>query len=378
MIPRTVYSSDHELFRDAVRRFVSHEIEPYHAQWEKDGVVSREVWRSAGANGLLCSFVPEQYGGPGGDFLHTAIVIEELAKVEATGPAFHLHSGIVTPYILHYGSEAQKQKWLPGMCAGEIIGAIAMTEPGAGSDLQGMRARAVRDGDSYVLNGQKTFISNGQIADLVITVCKTDPEAGAKGMSLLVTERGDAGFTRGRNLEKVGWHAQDTSELFYSDVRLPADRLLGEENRAFKYLMQELAQERLIVAIRSATTLETALTNTVAYTQGRIAFGKPLFALQNTRFKLAECKTQAVVARTFVDRCIEMHMAGMLDANDAAMAKLHVTETLGRVLDECLQLHGGYGYMWEYPIARAWAGHRVSRIAGGSSEIMKEIISRTL
>lgn len=378
MIPRTVYSSDHELFRDAVRRFVSHEIEPYHAQWEKDGVVSREVWRSAGANGLLCSFVPEQYGGPGGDFLHTAIVIEELAKVEATGPAFHLHSGIVTPYILHYGSEAQKQKWLPGMCAGEIIGAIAMTEPGAGSDLQGMRARAVRDGDSYVLNGQKTFISNGQIADLVITVCKTDPEAGAKGMSLLVTERGDAGFTRGRNLEKVGWHAQDTSELFYSDVRLPADRLLGEENRAFKYLMQELAQERLIVAIRSATTLETALTNTVAYTQGRIAFGKPLFALQNTRFKLAECKTQAVVARTFVDRCMEMHMAGMLDANDAAMAKLHVTETLGRVLDECLQLHGGYGYMWEYPIARAWAGHRVSRIAGGSSEIMKEIISRTL
>ncbi len=378
MIPRTVYSSDHELFRDAVRRFVSQEIEPYHAQWEKDGVVSREVWRSAGANGLLCSFVPEQYGGPGGDFLHTAIVVEELAKVEATGPAFHLHSGIVTPYILHYGSEAQKQKWLPGMCAGEIIGAIAMTEPGAGSDLQGMRARAVRDGDSYVLNGQKTFISNGQIADLVITVCKTDPEAGAKGMSLLVTERGDAGFTRGRNLEKVGWHAQDTSELFYSDVRLPADRLLGEENRAFKYLMQELAQERLIVAIRSATTLETALTNTVAYTQGRVAFGKPLFALQNTRFKLAECKTQAVVARTFVDRCMELHMAGMLDANDAAMAKLHVTETLGRVLDECLQLHGGYGYMWEYPIARAWAGHRVSRIAGGSSEIMKEIISRTL
>ena len=378
MIPRTVYSSDHELFRDAVRRFVSQEIEPYHAQWEKDGVVSREVWRAAGANGLLCSFVPAQYGGPGGDFLHTAIVIEELAKVEATGPAFHLHSGIVTPYILHYGSEAQKQKWLPGMCAGEIIGAIAMTEPGAGSDLQGMRARAVRDGDSYVLNGQKTFISNGQIADLVITVCKTDPEAGAKGMSLLVTERGDAGFTRGRNLQKVGWHAQDTSELFYSDVRLPADRLLGEEHHAFKYLMQELAQERLIVAIRSATTLETALTNTVAYTQGRIAFGKPLFALQNTRFKLAECKTQAVVARTFVDRCMEMHMAGMLDANDAAMAKLHVTETLGRVLDECLQLHGGYGYMWEYPIARAWAGHRVSRIAGGSSEIMKEIISRTL
>ena len=378
MIPRSIYSSDHELFRAAVRRFVEAEIQPHHAQWEKDGVVSREVWRAAGTNGLLCSFVPEQYGGPGGDFLHTAIVIEELAKVEATGPAFHLHSGIVAPYILHYGTEAQKQRWLPGMCAGEIIGAIAMTEPSAGSDLQGMRARAVRDGDDYLVNGQKTFISNGQLADLVVTVCKTDPAAGAKGMSLLVAERGDAGFTRGRNLEKVGWHAQDTSELFYSDVRLPLDRLLGEENRAFKYLMQELAQERLIVAIRSITTLETAVASTVAYTRQREAFGKPLFALQNTRFKLAECQTQAVVARTFVDRCMEMHMQGQLDANDAAMAKLHVTETLSKVLDECLQLHGGYGYMWEYPIARAWAGHRVSRIAGGSSEIMKEIISRTL
>ena len=378
MIPRSIYSSDHELFRATVRRFVEAEIQPHHAQWEKDGVVSREVWRAAGSNGLLCSFVPEQYGGPGGDFLHTAIVIEELAKVEATGPAFHLHSGIVAPYILHYGTEAQKQRWLPGMCAGEIIGAIAMTEPGAGSDLQGIRARAVRDGDHYLVNGQKTFISNGQLADLVITVAKTDPEAGAKGMSLLVVERGDVGFTRGRNLEKVGWHAQDTSELFYSDVRLPLERLLGEENRAFKYLMQELAQERLIVAIRSITTLETAVAATVAYTRQREAFGKPLFALQNTRFKLAECQTQAVVARTFVDRCMEMHMQAQLDANDAAMAKLHVTETLSKVLDECLQLHGGYGYMWEYPIARAWAGHRVSRIAGGSSEIMKEIISRTL
>ena len=334
MIPRSIYSSDHELFRAAVRRFVEAEIQPHHAQWEKDGVVSREVWRAAGSNGLLCSFVPEQYGGPGGDFLHTAIVIEELAKVEATGPAFHLHSGIVAPYILHYGTEAQKQRWLPGMCAGEIIGAIAMTEPGAGSDLQGMRARAVRDGDHYLVNGQKTFISNGQLADLVITVAKTDPEAGAKGMSLLVVERGDVGFTRGRNLEKIGWHAQDTSELFYSDVRLPLERLLGEENRAFKYLMHELAQERLIVAIRSITTLETAVAATVAYTRQREAFGKPLFALQNTRFKLAECQTQAVVARTFVDRCMEMHMQAQLDANDAAMAKLHVTETLSKVLDE--------------------------------------------
>lgn len=378
MMSRTVYAPEHELFRDMVRRFVEQEIVPFHAQWEKDGIVSREVWRKAGEQGLLCSFVPETYGGPGGDFLHTAIVIEELAKVEATGPAFHLHSGIVAPYILHYGTEAQKQRWLPGMCAGELIGAIAMTEPGAGSDLQGMRSRATRDGDAFVLNGQKTFISNGQIADLVITVAKTDPEAGAKGMSLFVVERDDPGFSRGRNLEKVGWHAQDTSELFYSDVRLTADRLLGEENRAFRYLMQELAQERLIVALRSITTLETAVANTVAYTKQREAFGKPLFALQNTRFKLAECHTQAAVTRCFVDRCLALHMQGELDANDAAMAKLQATEALNRVLDECLQLHGGYGYMWEYPIARAWAGHRVSRIAGGSSEIMKEIISRTL
>ncbi|MBX9608248.1 MAG: acyl-CoA dehydrogenase family protein [Gammaproteobacteria bacterium] len=378
MMSRTVYAPEHELFRDMVRRFVEQEIVPFHAQWEKDGIVSREVWRKAGEQGLLCSFVPEIYGGPGGDFLHTAIVIEELAKVEATGPAFHLHSGIVAPYILHYGTEAQKQRWLPGMCAGELIGAIAMTEPGAGSDLQGMRSRATRDGDAFVLNGQKTFISNGQIADLVITVAKTDLEAGAKGMSLFVVERDDPGFSRGRNLEKVGWHAQDTSELFYSDVRLTADRLLGEENRAFRYLMQELAQERLIVALRSITTLETAVANTVAYTKQREAFGKPLFALQNTRFKLAECHTQAAVTRCFVDRCLALHMQGELDANDAAMAKLQATEALNRVLDECLQLHGGYGYMWEYPIARAWAGHRVSRIAGGSSEIMKEIISRTL
>lgn len=378
MLPRTVYSSEHEIFRASVRRFVEREIVPHHEQWERDGVVSREVWRAAGDNGLLCCFVPPEYGGPGGDFLHIAIVTEELARVEASGPAFHLHSGIVAPYVFQYGTEAQKQAYLPGMCSGEIIGAIAMSEPAAGSDLAGIRTSARRDGDAWTINGQKTFISNGQISDLVITACKTDPEAGAKGISLFLVERDDTGFERGRNLEKIGWKAQDTSELFYSNVEVAGERLLGEENRGFSYLMDQLAQERLIVAIRAAATIEAALSATVAYTRDREAFGKPLFAFQNTRFKLAEVKTQAAVVRTFIDRCMTLHMDGALDADDAAMAKLHATETMCAVLDDCLQLFGGYGYMWEFPIARAWAGQRVSRIAGGSSEIMKEIIARTL
>lgn len=378
MIPRTVYSEEHEMFRASVRRFVENEIVPYHDAWERDGIVSRDVWRAAGENGLLCCDVPEEYGGPGGDFLHIGIVIEELARVEASGPAFHLHSGIVAPYILNYASEAQKKELLPAMCSGELIGAIAMSEPGAGSDLASIRTQAVRDGDDYVINGQKTFISNGQISDLIVTACKTDPEAGAKGISLIVVRDGDDGFSRGRNLEKVGWKAQDTSELFYADVRVPTERLLGEEHHGFTYLMHELAQERLIVAIRAAATIEAALEETVTYTKDREAFGKPIFGFQNTRFKLAEVKTQAAVVRSFIDRLMELHVAGELSADDAAMAKLFSTETMCRVLDECLQLFGGYGYMWEFPIARAWAGQRVARIAGGSSEVMKEIIARTL
>ncbi len=378
MIPRTVYSEEHEMFRASVRRFVENEIVPYHEAWERDGIVSRDVWRAAGENGLLCCDVPEQYGGPGGDFLHIGIVIEELARVEASGPAFHLHSGIVAPYILNYASEAQKKELLPGMCSGELIGAIAMSEPGAGSDLASIRTQAVRDGDDYVIDGQKTFISNGQISDLIVTACKTDPEAGAKGISLIVVRDGDDGFSRGRNLEKVGWKAQDTSELFYADVRVPTERLLGEEHHGFTYLMHELAQERLIVAIRAAATIEAALEETVTYTKDREAFGKPIFGFQNTRFKLAEVKTQTAVVRSFIDRLMELHVAGELSADDAAMAKLFSTETMCRVLDECLQLFGGYGYMWEFPIARAWAGQRVARIAGGSSEVMKEIIARTL
>ncbi|MEQ8497659.1 MAG: acyl-CoA dehydrogenase family protein [Gammaproteobacteria bacterium] len=378
MIPRDVFSEEHEIFRASVRRFVEREIVPYHAAWEADGVVSREVWRAAGEHSLLCPFVPEAYGGAGGDFLHVAVVAEELARVDATGPAFHLHSGIVAPYVLEYGTEAQKQRWLPGMCSGDIIGAIAMSEPAAGSDLAAIRTRAERDGDSYVVNGQKTSISNGQLADLVITACKTDTQAGARGISLLLVDTATPGFSRGRNLDKIGWKAQDTSELFYDDVRVDADALLGAENRGFHQLMQQLAQERLIVALRSAVTMEAALAWTLDYTRGREAFGRPLAEFQNTRFKLAEVKARAVVTRTFIDRCLALHMAGQLDATDAAIAKLHATETLMAVLDDCLQLHGGYGYMWEFPIARAWAGHRVSRIAGGSSEIMKEIIARAL
>lgn len=378
MIPRTVYSEEHEIFRESVKKFVAKEIVPFHEEWEKQGVVSRDLWLAAGETGLLCSFIPEKYGGPGGDFLHTAIVIEELAKVEASGPAFHLHSGIVAPYILHYGTEDQKNNLLPKMCSGEIIGAIAMSEPNAGSDLAGMRTSAVRDGDEFTISGQKTFISNGQLADIVVTACKTDKTAGAKGISLILVKRDDCGFNRGRNLEKIGWKAQDTSELFFENVTVPIDRLLGEENKGFSYLMDELAQERLIVSIRAATTIESALVETVNYTKGREAFGKTIFGFQNTRFKLAETKTQATVVRLLVDKCLELHMIGQLSADDAAIAKLYSTETMCSVLDDCLQLFGGYGYMWEYPIARAWAGQRVARIAGGSSEIMKEIISRTL
>ncbi len=379
MIPRTIYSGEHELFRDGVRAFIEAEVTPHHAAWEAAGIVSREVWRNAGKAGLLCCAIPEAYGGAGADFLFSAVVVEELARAGATGPAFYLHSDIVAPYILHYGSEALKRRWLPGMASGETIGAIAMTEPGAGSDLQAIRTRAIRDGDHYVIDGQKTFISNGQLADVVIVVAKTEPGEKAKGISLILVERGMPGFERGRNLEKVGYKAQDTSELFFDGVRVPASNLLGEaEGQGFVQLMQQLPQERLLVAIRCATSIEAALEWTLDYTTQRQAFGRPLAQFQNTRFKLADIKTAAAVCRVFVDRCIALHADGALTAEDAAMAKLHATELLCRVVDDCVQMHGGYGYMWEYPVARAWADSRMSRIAGGSSEIMREIIGRDL
>ncbi|PHQ68809.1 MAG: acyl-CoA dehydrogenase [Sneathiella sp.] len=378
MIPRTLFVEEHHLFRASARKFVEERVAPFHADWEKAGKVSREVWREAGAGGFLCCSVPEEYGGAGVDFTFGAIFTEELARVGATGPAFHLHSEIVAPYITAYGTEEQKQKWLPGLISGEVITAVAMSEPGAGSDLQNIRTTAIADGDDYVINGQKVFISNGQLADLVVLACKTDPAAGGKGVSLVLVEGDRAGFTRGRNLEKAGYKAQDTSELFFNDVRVPKSNLLGVEGRGFKQLMQQLPQERLVIAVRSATVVETALEWTIQYTKERKAFGKSISDFQNTQFKLAEIKAQSVMLRTYVDKCIETHLKGELTAVDAAMAKMQSTEMMCQVLDDCVQLHGGYGYMWEYPITRAWADNRMARIAGGTSEIMKQIISRDI
>ncbi len=377
MIPRTLFSEEHAIFRESVRRFIAAEITPYHAQWEKDGMVPRALWRKAGAAGLLCTAVPEAYGGMGGDFLMSLVVLEELGLAAASGPFFTLHSDIVAPYLVKYGSEAQKRRFLPGMASGEIIGAIAMTEPSGGSDLQRLRTNAIRDGDDYVINGQKVFISNGQLANLVIVACKTDPREAAKGISLILVETDRPGFTS-RRLEKIGLKAQDTSELFFADLRVPVSNLLGGEGRGFAQLMTELAQERLIQAARAVIMCEAALGWTIDYVTQREAFGQTLAAFQNTQFTLAELKAEITQARVFVDRLTELLLAGALDAVDAAIAKLTTTELQGRVMDQCLQLFGGYGYMWEYPIARAWADARQSRIAGGTIEVMKHIIGRSL
>ena len=373
-----VTTEQHEAFRDQVRRFVAREITPHHEAWEKAGEVDRALWRKAGAAGLLCCGVPEDYGGPGGDFSFAAVVIEELARANASGPGFAAHSDIVAPYLLHHGSEEQKREWLPKLASGEAVGAIAMTEPGTGSDLQGVRTTAIADGNHLVVNGAKTFITNGQQADLVIVVAKTDPDAGAHGTSLVLVEREREGFARGRNLEKIGLKAQDTSELFFDQVRVPRTNLLGEEGKGFEYLMSELPQERLIIALGAVAHAEAGLGWTLAYVKERRAFGKAIADFQNTRFRLAEAKTEIAVGRAFVDQCLARHMAGGLDATTAAMAKLWCTEMECRVLDACLQLHGGYGYMWEYPIARAWADARVARIYGGTNEIMRELIGRSL
>lgn len=374
----TPWTAGHEAFRDQVRRFVAREIAPHHADWERDGAVPRELWEKAGAAGLLCCGIPEEHGGPGGDFGHAAVVIEELARAGASGPGFSVHSDIVAPYILRYGSDDQKREWLPRLVSGQAIGAIAMTEPGAGSDLQGIRTAARADGNHLVVDGQKTFITNGQSADLIIVVAKTAPDKGARGTSLVLVEADRDGFSRGRNLEKVGLKAQDTSELFFDSVRVPRTNLLGEENRGFAHLMDDLPQERLIIALGAVAAAEAALEWTVAHVKGRKAFGKALADFQNTRFVLAEVKTEAAVARAFVDRCLAEHLEGGLDPATAAMAKLWCTEMQCRAIDACVQLHGGYGYMWEYPVARAWADARVGRIFGGANEIMKELIARTL
>ena len=378
MIPRTIYQQEHELFRDTVHKFLADEAAPYHEQWEIDGQVDRSIWLKAGELGMLCPSVSENYGGVGVDFRYNAIVNEEVSRAGLTGLGFFLHSDIAVPYLSHYGTEDQKSTYLPRLVSGEIITAIAMTEPHTGSDLQGIKTTAVKDGDSYILNGSKTFITNGQMADLVIVVAKTDPALGAKGISLFLVEASTEGFTKGRNLKKVGMKAQDTSELFFDNVRLPKSALLGEENQGFTYLMQDLPQERLSVAISGIAAAESILQQTVTYTMERKAFGKPIANLQNTQFKLAELDTELTAARVFLDRCLELHLSKELDTVTASKAKLLCTDLQFKVMDECLQLHGGYGYMWEYPVARAWADARVQKIYAGTNEIMKLIIARSL
>ena len=375
---RKVYREDHEAFRETVRRFVVREIAPHHRAWEDAGIVPHEVWLKAGAEGLLMPAAPEDYGGGGGDFGHSAVLIEELGKVNATGIGFPLHSDIVAPYLLSYATEARKRDWLPRMARGELIGAIAMTEPGAGSDLKSVRLTARREGDHYVLDGSKTFITNGINSGLVIVVAKTDPEAGSRGVSLICVEEGTPGFEKGRKLEKIGLPAQDTAELFFDGVRVPVENRLGEEGQGFRLLMRELAQERLIIAVRAAAAIEEMLDQTVAYTRQRETFGKPVFEHQANRFRLAEAKAKAAMLRSFVDDCLGEHLARELTPERAAMAKLVASEMQGELFDLFLQLHGGYGYMKDFLIGRAWIDARIMRIYGGSSEIMKEIIARTL
>jgi alkylation response protein AidB-like acyl-CoA dehydrogenase len=377
-MPSRLYKEEHELFRKSVTAFIDREIAPNYERWEKEGQVSREVWKKAGAEGLLMTDIPEEYGGGGADFLFSAIMIEEMSKRVFAAPGFRLHSDIVAPYILNYGSEEQKRTWLPKMAKGEAITAIAMTEPGTGSDLQSIRTTARRSGNELVVNGQKTFITNGGLADLVIVAAKTDTAAGAKGVTLVLVETDRPGFKRGRNLKKIGQNAQDTAELFFEDVRVPPSNILGEEGRGFACLMSQLPRERMLVAIGATALMEAALGWTVDYTRERKAFGKPIAEFQNTRFKLAEVKTEITVARTFLDRCLQDFLEGKLDTTTAAMAKWWLTELEGRVLDTCLQLFGGYGYMAEYPIARAYADARVHRIYAGTTEIMKELVARSL
>jgi acyl-CoA dehydrogenase len=378
MIPRTIFTSDHESFRDTVRRFIENEVTPHHADWEKVGQVPRSLWKKAGELGLLCVNAPEAYGGQGADFLYSAILIEEMARAGATGPTFYLHSDIVAPYLVDFGTEAQKAKWLPRMATGDVVVALGMSEPSGGSDVQNIRTQAIRDGDDYVINGQKVFTTNGHSADLLLLACKTDPTQKAKGVSMILVETDRPGFTRGRKLEKIGCKAQDTSELFFSDLRVPVTNLLGTEGGGFAILMTQLAQERLIQAIRAVSASEAALEWTLAYAVERKMFGQTLADFQNTRFSLANLHAQVLAQRVFVDRCMQLHAAGKLDAVDAASCKLVTTDLQFKVMDECLQFFGGWGYMWEYPIARAFADARMCRIGGGTAEVMKQIIANSL
>jgi alkylation response protein AidB-like acyl-CoA dehydrogenase len=376
---RQIFTEDHEAFRQTVRTFLAKEVRPHHEQWEKDGIVSREAWLAAGRQGLLGLDVPQEYGGGGAaDFRYATVLAEEFTRAGASGLALGVHNDIVGPYLTSLATEEQKRRWLPGFCTGESITAIAMTEPGAGSDLQGIRTTAQDKGDHWLLNGSKTFISNGVLADLVIVVARTTPEGGAHGLSLIVVERGMDGFERGRNLDKIGQKAQDTAELFFDDVRVPKENLLGEENGAFAHLMTNLAQERLTIAVTGIAAAESELELTTVYVKEREAFGRPLAELQHVRFEIAEMATECAVTRSFLDRCVAEHTKGELDAVHASMAKWWATELQKRVADRCLQLHGGYGYMNEYQVARAFTDGRIQTIYGGTTEIMKEIIGRSL
>ena len=379
-LPKSSWSTTElEDLRELSRSFMQKELVPHQERWAAEKKVDRELWNKAGEVGLLCLSIPEEYGGGGGTFAHEAVLYEEQARAGDSAWGVTVHNGIVAHYLSAYASEEKKREWLPKMASGELVGAIAMTEPGTGSDLQGIKTRAVRDGDHYVINGAKTFITNGFHADLVVVAVKTDPDAGAQGVSLIAVPAGTPGFRRGRLLDKVGLKGQDTAELFFDDVRVPAANLLGERaGMGFIQMMQQLPQERLIIAVTAVAGMEALIDQTIAYTKQRQAFGRPIFDFQNTKFKLAEAATEAAVARAFLDQCIERHLDAELDVQGAAMAKLWTTERVNKVADECLQLFGGYGYMTEYPVARAWTDVRINRIFGGTSEIMKEIISRTL
>ncbi len=380
-IPRTIFDEEHDQFRSAFRGWLRSVILPHHEQWEQEQITPRELWLDAGRHGFLAMAAPERFGGGGcDDYRFNAIIAEEvgLHGVGGSGNGFIVHNDIVLPYLLEFASEEQKQRWLPGVVTGERITAIAMTEPNAGSDLRGIRTSATRRGDTYVVDGAKTFISNGINSDLVVVVVKTDPDRGHRGMSLLVVERGMKGFERGRNLDKVGLHAQDTAELFFDSVEVPAANLLGEEGEGFTYLMRNLAQERLSIAVTAVAVCQAALDWTLEYTSSRRAFGQPISTFQNSRFVLADLSTEVQVAQVYIDRCIELHLQCRLSAEQAAAAKMWCTELQVRVVDRCVQLHGGYGYMREYPIARAWVDSRIQTIHGGTSEIMKEIVGRAI
>jgi acyl-CoA dehydrogenase len=380
MIPRTLFSEDHRIFREQCRALFESEFVPRHAQWERDGIVPRDVWQLMGKDGLLCTSVPEELGGIGADRLMAVIMLEELSDLGLGGMAlnFAMHSEIVTPYLVKYGSSRQRARWLSELIRGERIGALAMTEPSGGSDLQRIKTVALPDGDGFRLNGQKTFISNGQHTNLTIVAAKTNQAEGARGISLFLIEGERAGFTKGRNLEKIGLHSADTSELFFDDVWIPADNLIGEEGQGFRYMMQELPWERLQLAIVAVTACEAALRWTIDYCKERQAFGRSIAMFQNTQFKLAELRTETQIARVFVDRCVALSLDSKLDVETAAMAKYWTTDLQCKVVDECLQLHGGYGYMRDYAIGRAFVDARAQRIYGGTNEIMKEIISRAI